>query len=370
MRRWVVAATSSLCLTCVFGAAAQADSVYRWGGYAGYGGEGQAASAALPLLVSELTPTRVDASNSFALALQQGSVYAWGNGSEGELGNGTTTEYTSTPVRVHLSIPVVALGEDRNGAVAIDDTGQVWAWGANMGDSLCLTGANYDEPVEIPGLSDVKEAWGGGGHMLFLETDGEVLGCGDAIEGDLGNGVRAGMFSAPQRVLLPREVVEISAGESVGIARLQDGDVYEWGNDREGQIGNGETRRAVDVPVRVVLPQAAVTIAVGGDTHSDGSSYAVLANGELYAWGYDRRDEVADGQTTDKLSPVATGLFGFVQIAAGGQAAFGRTAAGKLFSWGAPGDIGRAGGDAPAEMPLSGVVDVSSTAKTGVALIE
>jgi alpha-tubulin suppressor-like RCC1 family protein len=206
--------------------------------------------------------------------------------------------------------------------------------------------------------------------MLFLESDGEVLGCGEALDGDLGNGTASGVFSTPQRVQLPAGVVEISSGEAVGIARLRGGQVYEWGNDHEGQIGNGEKRRDIDVPTSVSLPGPAQTVAVGGDTPADGTSYAVLASGELYAWGYDKQDEVADGQKVDKLSPVATGLLGFVQVAAGGEAAFGRTATGKLYSWGAPSDVGRSGSDAPAEMPVTGVVAVSSTAKTGVALVE
>ncbi len=246
----------------------------------------------------------------------------------------------------------------------------MWAWGANNGDAFCLAGTHYDEPVEVPTLSGITEAWGGAGHMLYLKLNGEVVGCGSDGNGQLGNGASSATYPAPQRTLLPEAAAEISSGDADGIARLNDGAVYEWGNDREGQVGNGKEEKHVDTPVKVPLPEAAVAIAVGGDTTSDGTSYAILKGGELYAWGYDRRDECADGATADKTSPVATGLFGFVQVATGGQATFGLKANGVLESWGARSETGRSGSDKPAPMSLNNVIDVSATAKTAVALTE
>src|SRR6202034_2490581 len=81
-------------------------------------------------------------SSQYAL-LTNGSVYAWGLGNAGQLGDGATTNSFTTPVRVRFpagvkiaSLPVDVMPFDT--ALAVDTRGYVWGWGDNQGGELCL----------------------------------------------------------------------------------------------------------------------------------------------------------------------------------------------------------------------------------------
>ncbi|HMD57142.1 MAG TPA: hypothetical protein VKG82_06685 [Solirubrobacteraceae bacterium] len=130
-----------------------------------------------------------------------------------------------------------------------------------------------------------------------MSQDGTVVACGSNEDGDLGIGGKAGNYSEPQTIEALAHVVELSAGDNTGMARLEDGEVYAWGDNRTGQVGNGATETKITKPVKVSLPEAAVKIEAGGDGASNGTSYAILADGELYAWGHDKNNQCLDGKT-------------------------------------------------------------------------
>ena len=142
----------------------------------------------LPGAVAEIGTSN---STEYAL-LTDGSLYAWGLGTDGQLGDGSLENSFSTPVQVRFpagvkiaSIPSDAMPYDTG--LAVDTNGNVLGWGNNGGGELCLgTTKRYATPVELP-LSHVTALAGASTHALY-DAAGTVYACGQNIDGDLGDG--------------------------------------------------------------------------------------------------------------------------------------------------------------------------------------
>jgi alpha-tubulin suppressor-like RCC1 family protein len=146
------------------------------------------ASLSLPGPVAEVATSN---SSQYAL-LTNGSVYAWGLGNAGQLGDGATGNSFTKPVKVRFpagvkiaSLPIDAMPFDTG--LAVDTKGHVWGWGDNQGGELCLGNHNnHLTPVRLP-FSHVTAVAGAFDHALY-EAGGQVWACGLNSLGELGDG--------------------------------------------------------------------------------------------------------------------------------------------------------------------------------------
>ncbi|HUA12546.1 MAG TPA: hypothetical protein VMA83_11140 [Solirubrobacteraceae bacterium] len=351
---------AALALTPSVAYASEAGTVYTWGAV-----DSQTSPLRFPQRVEPLTEvTEIDAGNSSAYALEKnGTVWAWGQNEDGELGNGTVVSSASA---VHVNMPagvkIVSIGESQDSGLAVDSTGHGWAWG--LRGASCNPGANAytATPQEVQGLGSIVSVQGGEHHSLWLTSSGTIYACGTNAQGQLGV-PNLSSTSTPVRVPGLGHVVEISAGERTSCARTSNGEIYVWGADNHGQVGNGQFREEVTSPYHVPLPGPASEISCGGNLPTNGHTLAVVG-GTLYGWGADAFGQVGDGAEEDKSLPVDTGM-NFETVVASGVSSFG-IEDGVLFSWGnhASGILGTGSArDAlePEEVE-SGVTQVSSTA--------
>ena len=126
-----------------------------------------------------------------SLALKNdGTVWAWGSNINGQLGNGTNTN-SNVPVQVSGLSGITAIAGGHNGSfsLALKNNGTVWAWGDNSTGQLGNgTTTNSNVPVQVNGLTGVVGIAGGGWHALAVKSDGTVWAWGNNIYGQLGNG--------------------------------------------------------------------------------------------------------------------------------------------------------------------------------------
>ena len=140
---------------------------------------------------------------------------------------------------------------------------------------------------------------------------GNVWAWGDNQWGQLGNGTTTGSF-VPIAVSGLSNVVAIAAGGAHALALLSDGTVRAWGMNEFGQLGNGTTTTS-SVPVTVSGLSNVVAIAAGS-----WQSYALLSDGTVRAWGDNSIGLLGNGTYGGYSStPVVSGLSGVVAIAAG-----------------------------------------------------
>jgi alpha-tubulin suppressor-like RCC1 family protein len=325
------------------------------------------------------TVAEVGTSNSTDYALlTDGSLYAWGLGTDGELGDGRTANSFATPVRVRFpagvqiaSIPGDAMPYDT--ALAVDTEGRVWGWGHNGGGELCLGNTRtYTTPVKLP-FSQVTALAGASNHAVY-DADGTVYACGQNVNGDLGDGSRLDT-TRPRKVagLNGSQVTTLVAAFANSGALLTDGEYLDWGYDANGQLGDGHIGRSSDVPVRVDLPAPVTQVAEGGSIWGNGQTLVMLANGSLWAWGADFHGQLGDGTTGMQRSPVRfyppAGVT-YESLATGSATSYAVSTTGQVYAWGVSflGQVG-VGTTLTAITPAlvtSGATMISSTANNVV----
>jgi alpha-tubulin suppressor-like RCC1 family protein len=291
-------------------------TVYSWGhNSSGQLGDGTRNDRSRPAQVNGLHDVRaVAAGDGFSMALEaDGSVLAWGNNQSGELGDGKAPNDHDTPAPVwglDAGSGVVAIDAGSSFAIARKSDGSVWEWGngtsGQLGDG---TNDKLSAPTQVKGLGPgaaVVAIAGGGTHALALKSDGTVLAWGGNQSGELGDGAAHIDRSTPAAVagLGPGSgVVSIAAGESFSLAARGDGSIAAWGNNQSGQLGDGASRedRSTPVAVRPFSTSGPLRSLAAGGTHS----LAVTADDQMWAWGSNSAGQLGDGTApADQPTPV------------------------------------------------------------------
>jgi alpha-tubulin suppressor-like RCC1 family protein len=247
----------------------------------------------------------VYAAHQHALALKtDATLVSWGSNSWGQLGNGTTSGSASSPAAIGSFTDVVAIGAygDQYGATsfAVKSDGTLWGWGHGLYGKLGNgTTTNKTTPTQVSTLTDVVAVAAGSQHTLALESDGDVFAWGGKYEGALGDGTTTGTVTTPQAVSGISNIVAIAAGHRFSLALEDDGTVWAWGRNVEGQLGDGTTTQR-NTPVEITNLSGIGAIAAGGyhslALESDG--------GFVWAWGDNSDGQVGDGSSTNRSTPL------------------------------------------------------------------
>ena len=227
-----------------------------------------------------------------ALAVDDsGTVYAWGHNAYGELGD-VTCDNKSEPVKIEVPGKVIQVAAGNELTFAVCKNGDLYAWGNNesyqMGDGMNISRM---EPEKM--LEDVIAVAAGDSHALVITKDNELYVFGRNKNGALGiadskcdqedaNGYAC--QSTPYKLM--DDVVSISAGLDYSMAVTSDGTLYGWGYDADGQLGIAEPDSVNDnnepyqsKPAKVM---DGVTKVVCGARYQ---ALALTDSGDLYAWG-------------------------------------------------------------------------------------
>lgn len=296
-------------------------TVVTWGSdYHGQLGNGatDTSNHSTPVAVAGLAGVvDVDDGHYHSIALKSdGTVWAWGFGSLGQLGNGSTATNVTSPVRFGSLTNVSQVFGGRDMTYALLDDGTVWCAGGNA-NGECGAGSIADKvtsPIPVEGLTDVVDIAGGRNHALALRSDGTVWSWGLNSDGQLGIDSRVSQ-SLPQKVLGLSNVVDVGAGADHSLAVTASGEVFAWGWGGRGQLGLGN-EQTQQVATKVPGISNAATADAGRD-----HSLIITDQGTLVTWGENVSKQIGNSSGVDEvLSPFTVPGLDHVVVAAGGQA--------------------------------------------------
>jgi len=344
--------------------AASADTaqvVYAWG-YNNWGQAGADPNVAgtdllspVPVHGAAANVTQLSGPNGpykgrYVLSLRSdGTVWGWGRNYIGVLGD--ISGSTFTPVQIQGLPPnIVQISAGGIHAAALAADGSVWTWGANNAGQLGYPtpGAQYSTvPHQVPGVSGVKQVAAGGEFTVALRSNGEVWTWGRNDHGQLGDGTHTDR-TTPARNLAGYGMTQVSAGGYYALARRA-GSVWAWGANDSGQLGNGSTVADSATPVIVDRRTQNATQLVAGYTHA----FAVDPDGSLWAWGANNNGELGLGTAGPAVRTPAKvpGLTGVTQLAAAAEISMALRSDGTLLVWGYEG-FGLRGDGIPRSTPL------------------
>lgn len=241
-----------------------------------------------------------------------GDVLCWGSNVNGQLGDGTKTSRT-TPAKVSGLSGVVALSVGLQHNCVMLATGAVQCWGFNEQGQLGNDSTtNALTPVTPVGFSSgVASISAGMFHTCAVMNDGSLRCFGADDFGQLGDGGSAQQNKPVAIGGLPK-VKAVSTGAKHTCALTVEGAVYCFGDNTGGSVGDGTgatgpvIARRTPVPV-VGLSSGVLAIALpnAGGYHS----CALLADKTLRCWGDNKQGELGDGTTTNRAAPVAVSNF-------------------------------------------------------------
>ena len=268
--------------------------------------------------VGSLSPVQVGAlsiwtqlANGWAstVALQSnGTLWAWGNNSQGQLGlnNGILSNVLS-PVQIGALSNWIKIAGGGYHAIAAQSNGTLWAWGSNSYGQLGINTSTvtYSSPVQIGALSNWNQIGCGYFSTTAIQSNGTLYAWGTNTYGNLGINTSTLQYSSPLQVFSPIQGTwnQISAGGALtSAAIISPGTLWMWGYGNTGSLGNNSNTLNASSPIQVGLLSNWTQVATGYYT------MAIQSPGTLWAWGTNSPyGNLGLNDITGRSSPVQVG---------------------------------------------------------------
>jgi alpha-tubulin suppressor-like RCC1 family protein len=281
-------------------------------------------------------PVQAAAGVSFSLVVTaSGQLFTFGYDATGQLGDGKRS-YEENPTPEAIALPgatgtpaQVAAG--REFSLVLTSTGQLYAFGGNSQGENGNGEENYEgvltpESITLPGATGpAVQIAAGEYHSLVVTSTGQLYTFGNNHSGQLGKGTSDNSaHPTPEAIALPGAtgpVVQVAAGWEFSLALTSTGQLYSFGNDEDGQLGNGEANDAPHpTPEAIAIPGLTGSIVqiAAGKNHS----LVLTSSGQLYGFGSDQYGQLGNGKTeeTPYTTPTLIPLSNVTSVAVGSSA--------------------------------------------------
>lgn len=264
------------------------NSLYCWGNTS-FGINGQ-----IPTRIGDSDWKKVSCGNRHLCAIKlNGQLYCWGENNVGQLGDGTNNS-SNIPVRVGTAADWVDVDAGASSNCAVKEDGRAFCWG-NNGDGQLGNGTNKTSNIPVRVNGDSNSVWimisAGDFHTCAINTESKIYCWGWNYFGELGNG-QSGTSKVPVEIYGENsDWISVTAGGSFTCALKRTGELYCWGINECGTIGDGTTQEKY-IPIEV--KSNVVTV----DT-SDLNTCAVNTGGSLYCWGANGWGQIGIGVGQD-----------------------------------------------------------------------
>lgn len=268
-----------------------------------------------------------------------GSAWCWGRGESGQRGDGRNDQdLTYSPQPVYGLVGVTSISVGWNVSCAIDAGGSAWCWGngywGQRGDRTRTKIQSI--PAKVSRVEDATKVAVGNIHACAIAKDQQVWCWGRNDYGQIGDGswdnLREVRGEIPEEVDVVTEVVDIALGAHHSCAATKYGESYCWGKGDEGQLGNGALDQKV-TQARKVEGLSGVQSLAAGFSHS----CALTDSHEVWCWGKNRFGQLGIGSRDEEVFalPVKVeGLPPVIALAAGDRHTCAVSTSGQMWCWG------------------------------------
>ena len=297
------------------------------------------AEAAAPLLPPSSHKLSAIATSTCAVA-SGGSVKCWGDNTYGTLGRGSAgANLTQDPLPQAVSSgieDVVSLSGGAYAQCAIDRQGKAKCWGTCMFGFIsgAFESVSTSTPVDMSTFgfgASLVEASGGLEFLCMLASDAKAWCIGRNGSGQLGNGTTADQFVSVQVHGIPDEVASVAAAQAgtsaCAVSAL--GGAKCWGANAFGQLGNGTTNDSNEARDVSGLTFGVATVTVG-NRHA----CALTTAGAVLCWGDNAQGQLGDGAATTRTTPTSVLPSGIRAISAGAVHTCAIALDGRVSCWG------------------------------------
>ncbi len=294
-------------------------------------GNGTYTDSNKPVKVLNLTGIKeISTSSCSSLALRSdGKLMAWGCNGGCNLGNDFYYNKYFPFLMKNLT-DIVSISAGFNHSLAIKKDGSLWAWGHNMLGQLGIGENNHgvSTPTQVVNIGNVISADAGGEFSIALDTYGNLWTWGNNYNGQLGNGTFKNS-NIPIKVPNLSNIISVSAGYNYALALRQDGTVWAWGKNTCGELGNG-TYEDSNIPVQVLNLFDIVSVSAGYF-----HALALKADGTVWAWGCNSSGQLGIGNRENRNIPdQVLNLDNIISISAGQSHSIALKNDGSVWTWG------------------------------------
>lgn len=266
-------------------------TIWSWGSnFAGYLGQNDVADRSSPTQIGTGTTwnklAAVGSNSNITLAIKDdGTLWGWGGGSNGQIGSNDTIN-RSSPVQIGTDTTWSQVTTGQTWTMAIKTNGTLWAWGQDgASGALGQNGVSVDRssPIQVGSGTNWSSVSAGQSMTMAIKTDGTLWGWGPNGQGQLGlNDVSP--RSSPTQIGALTNWASVSAGGVQCVAVKTDGTLWAWGGDNDGRLGLNTVQVARSSPTQIGTATNWAKAVAGFEQSS-----AITTTKQLYSWGRNNR---------------------------------------------------------------------------------
>ncbi len=308
---------------------------------------GSSTASCLDVVVETHSWVMVSAGAYHTLGLGlDGKLFSWGLNNSGQLGIGSILYQSSFPKQV--TTPSNSAGWSNvsagyNHSLGVKSDGTLWAWGDNSQGQLGINSTtNKTSPVQvISGSNTWKKVFAGAYSSFGIKADGSLWAWGNNDYGKLGDGtIQKRLTPVAVTTVTSYKWVEVATGFYSSYAINSNGELWSWGFNAKGELGIGNTTSKSN-PVKVGSSTDKWLKVAAGQKFA----LAIKNNNSLWAWGLNANGQLGDGTTVDRKSPkniAPTWAYNWISVSAGEGSSYAINSWNKLYAWGknADGQLG------------------------------
>ena len=194
--------------------------------------------------------------SGFAVVVQDGSeLRSWGRNDDGQLGQGfvRNQDVPASEARpLARQSPIVGVVATGDYALVRREDGSVWSWGTSP------HGSGQISTWRLPGLDGIVDVAAGTGHGVAVSGDGRVWVWGSDANNALGtDAVNSTFYAIELEALASEGIVDVASSHQTSFARTALGELWGWGDNDSGQVGNGVVGTDVAAPEKIGITDVA-----------------------------------------------------------------------------------------------------------------